>query len=162
MLEMDRIRKSLSRTWMSLVTDMNESWHTYKGGLSHRWMRQSRTRISHVPLMSESCHTCDTDAPLEFYRSCHTYEWVMSHIWMSHVTPQVQMSQSRTWMNHVTLMSESCHTRDTRSMAPQNKQLCVCVCVCVFVCVFVCVCVSVCVCVCVCVCMCVCVCVRVL
>ena len=48
--------------------------------------------------------------------SCHTFEWVMSHISMSHVA---HMSEScRTyewvmlhiWMSHVTNMSESCHT----------------------------------------------------
>jgi len=33
--------------------------------------------------------------------SCHTHEWVMSHIWMSHVTP---IDES------VTHMNESCHT----------------------------------------------------
>ena len=57
----------------------------------------------------------------------HTYEWVMSHIWMSHVT---RMNESRhtyerwnmiqikayervmshIWMSHVTHMNESCHT----------------------------------------------------
>ena len=31
--------------------------------------------------------------------SCHTYQWVMSHIWMSHI-----------WMSHVKYMDESCHT----------------------------------------------------
>jgi len=47
--------------------------------------------------------------------SCHTYEWVMSHIWMSHVT-QVNESchtcewvMSHIWMSHVTHMNESCH-----------------------------------------------------
>ena len=48
--------------------------------------------------------------------SCHTYEWVMSHIWMSHVT---HMNESRhtyewvtshIWMRHVTHMNEACHT----------------------------------------------------
>jgi len=33
--------------------------------------------------------------------SCHTYEWVMSRIWMG---------QSHIWMSHVTHMKESCHT----------------------------------------------------
>jgi len=44
--------------------------------------------------------------------SCHTHEWVMSHIWLSHVT-HTQISpiatMSHTWMSHVTHMRESCH-----------------------------------------------------
>jgi len=55
--------------------------------------------------------------------SCHTYEWVTSHIWMSHV-PHMNESchtykwvmshthqwvMSHTWMSHVTCKNESCH-----------------------------------------------------
>ena len=54
----------MSHIWMSHVTHMNESCHTYEWVMSHIWM-------SHVTHMNESRHT---------------YEWVMSHIWMSHVT----------------------------------------------------------------------------
>ena len=53
-----------SHIWMSHVTHMNVSCHTYEWVMAHIWM-------SHVTHMNESCHT---------------YEWVMSHIWMSHVT----------------------------------------------------------------------------
>ena len=60
--------------------------------------------------------------------SCHTYDWVTSHIWMSHVTrtnescrkyewvmSQIWMSHgtrviSYIWMSHVTHMNESCRT----------------------------------------------------
>jgi len=50
--------------------------------------------------------------------SCHTYEWVMSHIWMSHVTHMNDWVMSHIWMSHVTHMNdtyeshmnESCHT----------------------------------------------------
>jgi len=48
--------------------------------------------------------------------SCHTYEWVMSHIWMSHVTHMneschtYEWVMSHIWMSHVTHMNESCHT----------------------------------------------------
>ena len=72
--------------WMSHVTLMDESCHTYEWVMSHSWM-------SHVTLMNESCQT---------------HEWVMSHIWMSHAT---HMNVScNTWMSHVTHMNESCHT----------------------------------------------------
>ena len=40
--------------------------------------------------------------------SRHTYEWVTTHVWMSHVK---HMNESRyTWMSHVTRMNESRHT----------------------------------------------------
>jgi len=39
--------------------------------------------------------------------SCHIYEWVMSHTWMSHVTYEWVMSHI--WMSHVTHMNESCY-----------------------------------------------------
>jgi len=54
----------MSHMWMSRVTHVNESRHTWKWVMSHIWM-------SHVTHMNEPCHT---------------YEWAMSHIWMSHVT----------------------------------------------------------------------------
>jgi len=54
----------MSHIWMSHVTHMNESCHTYEWVMSHIWM-------SLVTHMNESCHT---------------YEWVMSHIWMSTVS----------------------------------------------------------------------------
>ena len=50
--------------------------------------------------------------------SCHTFEWVMSHVWMSHVK-RVNESchtykwvMSHIWMSHVTHMNESCHTHE--------------------------------------------------
>ena len=50
------------------------------------------------------------------HESCCICEWVMSHMWMSHVT-QVNESchagewvMSRMWMSHVTQVNESCHT----------------------------------------------------
>jgi len=56
--------------------------------------------------------------PFPLYRtpgeSCHTYEWVMSHVWISHVTRVNKSCQtckwvmSHVWMSHVTCMDESC------------------------------------------------------
>ena len=45
--------------------------------------------------------------------SCHTYEWVMWHIWISHVTHMneschtYEWVMSHIWMSHVTHMNES-------------------------------------------------------
>jgi len=46
--------------------------------------------MSHVPHVNESCHTC---------------EWLMSHIWLSHFTHEWHV-----WISHVTHMNESRHT----------------------------------------------------
>jgi len=62
---------------------MNESWHTYVLQENRAVLHENRALI----YLSVS-HVADVD------EACHTYEWVMSHIWMSHVTH----------------MNESCHT----------------------------------------------------
>ena len=58
--------------------------------------------MSHVTRMNESCHT---------------YEWVMSHVWMSHlsnrsgaVVMEGKVQKIRIWMSHVAYMKESCRT----------------------------------------------------
>ena len=76
----------MSLVWMSHVTRMNESCHTYEWVMSHIW-------INHVTRMNQSCHTDEWDMSHiwishvpRMNESCHTYESVMSHIWISHVT----------------------------------------------------------------------------
>ena len=50
--------------------------------------------------------------------SCPTYEWVMSHIWMSHIPhmnescPTHEWVMSHIWMSHVPHMNESCPTHE--------------------------------------------------
>jgi len=84
----------MSHIWMSHVTHMNESCHTYEWVMSH-------IQMSYVTHMNESCHT---------------YRWVMSHIWMSHVTHMNESWHTYRWvisqiqMSHVTHANESCHT----------------------------------------------------
>jgi len=86
----------MSHIWMSHVTHMNESCHTYEWVMSHIWM-------GHVTHTNESCHT----------ESCHTYEWVMSHIGMSRVTHRNESCHtykrvmSHIGMSHVTQRNES-------------------------------------------------------
>jgi len=98
----------------------------------------------------------------------HTYEWVMSHIWMSHVThmneschayervmPHIrtshgiciieschtyQQSMAHIWMSHVTHINESCHTcsRDGLTSQALCSGVLQCVCRSVLQCVAVC------------------------
>ena len=93
----------MSHIWVSHVTRINASCHTYEWVTSHIWM-------SHVTRMSESCHT---------------YKCVISHVWMSdamyintsHVTCGWVMSHI--WMRVGERMkeggrnSESCHNMNT-------------------------------------------------
>ena len=78
----------LSHIWMSHVTHMNESCHTYEWVMSHIWM-------SHVTHMNEVCHT---------------YEWVLSQIWMSLVTHMIESCHTYEWVMSRMNMNESCHT----------------------------------------------------
>jgi len=58
--------------------------------------------MSHVAVAKDN--TCMNE-------SCHTYEWVMSHIWMSHVTHMneschtCEYVMAHVWMSHVTRMT---------------------------------------------------------
>ena len=90
--------------WMSHVTHMNASCHTYEWDTNWRVY----TPWISVTYMNESClryecvtsHLWMSHVP-HINASCHTYKCVMSHVeWvMSHV-----------WMSHVTHMNASCHT----------------------------------------------------
>jgi len=109
--------------------------------------------------------------------SRHTYEWVISHMWMSHVTHMNEsshtyegvmshtcewvMSHTYEWvMSHIneschTHMNETCHTYQCG--LPKKTLFVEFVLWCFLVYLYVCVCVCMCVCVCVCVCVFVCV-----
>ena len=73
--------------------------------------------ISHV---TSYTHTCKVHPffqhPIVINIACHTSEWVLSHIWVSHVTHMnaschmYEWFMSHIWISHVTHLSESCHT----------------------------------------------------
>ena len=89
------ISKSAPSSGMSHVTQMNESWAL--GSHSLQSIREMMKWVtSHA---NEMCHVWMN--PVTYARvlthtnqSCHTYEWVMSHIWMGHLIRE----------------NESCHT----------------------------------------------------
>ena len=68
--------------------------------------------LSHI-LMSDIICVNATKSPVN--ESCHTYEWVTSSMWMSHVTHMKESCHtlwwviSSMWMSHVIYVSESCH-----------------------------------------------------
>ena len=134
--------------WMSHVTHLNKSRHTYEW-VTH--MNKSRCTYKCFMLhahacrthMAESCHARAAEVLASFgiksrtwtshvthmnesrctyeWESCHTYEWVMSHIWMSNgthineschtyewVTLQIRMSHvTHIWLSYVTYCSGS-------------------------------------------------------
>jgi len=73
----------MSNVWMCHATRVHGSCHTYN---SIRWHinESCHTFERVIPLNNESCHRYERVTHMN--GSCHTYEWVMSHIWMRDVT----------------------------------------------------------------------------
>jgi len=78
-------------THMSHVTHMNESWHTYESCHTYEWvMAQLPTHMAHIlqyAPVHQSRHT-----------SRHTYEWGMSHAWISLVIYRNKLHHSYKWV----------------------------------------------------------------
>jgi len=112
-------------TWLIHTCDitqdvgMIESVHEHLHMCSYNWV-MAQIWMSLVTHLNESCHTCEWVVPhiwmSHVIGSCHTYEWVMSHIWRRHVTHMkvsrhaYEWVMSHIWMSHVIRMNESCHT----------------------------------------------------
>jgi len=136
----------MSHIWMSHVTHMwirhgthmEEPCHTYEWVTSRLWMSHdarmnaSPAWMSHVTVASicnQRAFMADRKVShgthiwmshvMRMYKSyiwCHTYEWVMSHLSMNHVTHMNESCNTyewvmlHVWMSHVICMNESCHT----------------------------------------------------
>ena len=125
----------MSHIWTSHITQLNESCCRQKGRdltttsawvMSHIWMRYVVSQgapmsgsclIHKLPLSLSHTHTRKTMTSPWFFplnKSWHTSEWVMSYIWMSHVTLHSLVTSewvmSLLWRGHVTILKESCHT----------------------------------------------------
>ena len=155
------------------------AWVTWRGWMElchvqcvwHKWSHVSKERrhssilvtyfrMSHVTWMQwvmwqewiESCHTYDW-VMSHMTESCHTYNWDMSHIWLSHIAREWVMSHI--W--NLNTVFKECSM--SRNYSRHPCCLCMCVCACVCVCkreresvqVRWCMCICMCVCVCVCV-----------
>jgi len=80
---------ALLSIFMSHITHLNVSWHTYEWVMAHRSM-------SNVARLNESCHT--------FSELYWTYEWVLLYISMSHI-PLIDST-------HKCVMSYSTHMNE--------------------------------------------------
>jgi len=108
----------MSHIWMSHVTHMNESCHTYewvmspmwmsyvwapcewvtcKWGKSRMWITRKNSYRHHVRVGGDAVsHTSAAEW------SCHTCEWVMSHVWTSPVAHVNEPSHTCGWvMSHI-------------------------------------------------------------
>ena len=124
---------SIYVTWLIHMCDMTHSymWHdaflrvtclfwTCDRAVIQMLTKSSQARVQR--LMTVRPQGDDDDdgnagvSMCQCVETCHTYEWVISHLWMSHVKHMNESFQtyewvmSHTWMSHFTLMNESFHT----------------------------------------------------
>jgi len=108
--------------WMSHGTLMNASSHAPTNKSCHTYERVAQIfkmppilawllppiYMSHgtIPNASyhtptnESCHTCECRTFIN--ETCHTYDWGMSHMWLSHVTHMIESFHTFDWvMSHI-------------------------------------------------------------
>ena len=122
---------------MSHVTNMHESWHSYGRVMSHICMNLSHTKkkISHH------------ESVTHMNQSSNTYEGFMARIWMSHVTRTKTSYHARDatchaydWVQSHIRMSHVTHMIADVSKGVCRRTQCMCVCACVCACVCVCSC----------------------
>ena len=100
------------------LTRVSHSCHRYASFISVTWMSEkSHSYVWHEWLI----HMCDLTQEVGYPRtcvneSCHTYKYVVSHVWLIRVTLMndschtSKRVMSHVWMSLVTLMNDSCHT----------------------------------------------------
>ena len=112
--------------WMSRVTHINESCHTYEWVMSHIW-------TSHVTHMSESCDSYQwvmsqiwEENFTHMNESWHTYQWVTSHIWMENVTHMNLSWHTHGWVLSHIRMSHVAHVNESGVF--RQRYCCYCAC----------------------------------
>jgi len=136
----------------SLSLHMSRMWHTCISSTWHiETMRSCDTRV----LVARDTYECVVphvwmSHVTHMNESCHTYEWVMSHVWMSQDT-QINESchthgrvMSHVWMSHVTHRRGRTRAKKTLDCLLSCSKVCCSVLQCVAVCCSVLQCVAVC------------------
>ena len=110
---------------VSHVAHMNESWHTCIQHAINSCVLRCAKQLRCIVCMSHVAHM--NGFPRTYEWSCCTYEWVMSHIWLSsaahtndscHVTHMTESCltyewvMSHIWLGRVAHMNETCRTYD--------------------------------------------------
>jgi len=99
--------------WLVIHTcDMTHSYMWHDSFICATWLihiwdmtREQRDSLSDHELWSR---TLITNSYTVRWRDTRTFWWIMSHMWMSHVT-LTKWVKSHIWMRHVAHMNESCH-----------------------------------------------------
>ena len=113
-------------TYEWVMSHISRSHVTYMAALSFNNLHTHTSTHTHAYIHTVSIHVvCILRGRWVMYprtnESCHTYERITSHIWMSHVTHVKESCHiygwvvSHIWMSRVTHMKESCHTYRTIS-----------------------------------------------
>jgi len=93
--------------------------HTWRSDVSRQIQRSTKNVCCSVLQCVAVC--CSGTLPFAvsyFNESCRTCEWVMSHMWMSHVSHvnescrTCEWVMSHMWMSHVSHVNESCLSTD--------------------------------------------------
>ena len=146
-----RCKWVMSHMWMSRITHVNGSCHTYAWVIAHvrkpchtcewvishicqRYVDKARTEMSqhtHQRVMSHMC----TNHGTHINESCHAHQSVISHTstrYVTHINESCHTHQrvmSHTSTSHVTHINESCHTHQRvmshTSTRPCNVHMCV-------------------------------------
>jgi len=103
------------------ATHTNKSYHTYEYFITqvcNMAAQRAPLWMSHVTFMNASRHagsgcSCEWVMGTHMNASWHTYKWVMSYMWVSHVTQEAAVRANKschtygyvtphTWMSHIT------------------------------------------------------------
>jgi len=113
----------MSHAWMGNLTHMIEAFHTYEWVMAHIGMghftRKNKScrmhecilmKIEQLGLVALSWHVTQRNG------TCHTYERVRSHVWMSHVTRMNSSYHRYEWvMSHSWMESDGIQAARTGS-----------------------------------------------
>ena len=102
-------------------TELHLEWRTCEYGVWHIWREygcscKTFTISSRKWVMSHVWRFRGVRHVTHVNESCHTYEWVTSHMWISPVTHvdksyhTYEWVMSHLWMGHVIHMNGPCHT----------------------------------------------------
>jgi len=116
------------KVWMTRIARKNESCHTYECVTPHTWISHVTGKVwmTQIAHMNASNHTykevksqvkSHTTDPSYVNDSCQTYEWVMPHVRMRHVSHEPLITNEwlrlHIWMSHATHTNASRHTWKT-------------------------------------------------
>jgi len=122
---------------------ITRKWNASSHALLYFFYKSS-SPYSHVAQMSESCHTYESVVSHVWMshvtcmnESCRTCEWVKSHIWVSRVTHMNQSCRTYEWV-----MSQMWMTHRTRLVPfsfSNSSYICICIGIYISMCMYMCV-----------------------